>query len=93
MLALYCRAQHGTRGELCAACRELEQYALGRLDHCPFGAAKTTCAHCRVHCYRPQMRSRVQAVMRYAGPRMLWRHPLLALWHLWDGWQSNRSQE
>ena len=22
-------------------------------------------------------------VMRYAGPRMLWRHPLLAIRHLW----------
>jgi hypothetical protein len=31
------------------------------------------------------MREQVRAVMRYAGPRMLWRHPILALEHLWDG--------
>jgi hypothetical protein len=27
------------------------------------------------------MRARIQTVMRYAGPRMLWRHPVLALRH------------
>jgi hypothetical protein len=31
------------------------------------------------------MRERVTAVMRYAGPRMLLRHPWLALRHLLDG--------
>jgi hypothetical protein len=24
-------------------------------------------------------------VMRYAGPRMLWQHPWLCLWHVVDG--------
>jgi hypothetical protein len=23
--------------------------------------------------------------MRYAGPRMIWEHPWLSLWHLLDG--------
>jgi hypothetical protein len=27
----------------------------------------------------------MRTVMRYAGPRMLWRHPLLAVAHLIDG--------
>jgi hypothetical protein len=31
------------------------------------------------------MRERVAEVMRFAGPRMVWRHPLLALAHLRDG--------
>jgi len=32
------------------------------------------------------MRARVRDVMRFAGPRMLTRHPYLALMHLWvDG--------
>jgi hypothetical protein len=30
------------------------------------------------------MRDQVKAVMRYAGPRMLWRHPVLAIAHLID---------
>jgi hypothetical protein len=24
--------------------------------------------------------------MRYSGPKMLWKHPVLSLWHLMDGW-------
>jgi hypothetical protein len=31
------------------------------------------------------MREQVRAIMRYAGPRMLLRHPVLALMHVWDG--------
>jgi hypothetical protein len=83
MIALHCRALHGgRRRELCAACAELRAYAELRLRRCPFGAEKPTCANCRVHCYRPEMRARVRAMMRFAGPRMLLRHPYLALMHL-----------
>jgi len=31
------------------------------------------------------LREHVRIVMRYAGPRMLWRHPILAVRHLIDG--------
>jgi hypothetical protein len=33
------------------------------------------------------MRRRIRAVMRYAGPRILFRHPMLALRHMLDGLQ------
>jgi len=56
-----------------------------RLDQCPFQEAKTTCVKCPVHCYKPAMRERIRVVMRYAGPRMLWQHPVLAFYHLFDG--------
>jgi len=82
MIDIYCRGQHGTRSQLCADCAELRDYALARLDRCPFQEQKPTCANCTVHCYKPVMRERVRAVMRYAGPRMIWRHPILALLHL-----------
>jgi hypothetical protein len=85
MIRLYCADHHGTRGELCDACASLRDYALLRLDRCPFGEGKTTCAKCPVHCYRPAEREEIRAVMRYAGPRMILRHPILALWHLIDG--------
>ena len=83
MIGIYGRRRHGGgRRALCADCRELHDYAQGRLAHCPFGADKPTCANCRVHCYRAAMRERVRDVMRFAGPRMLARHPYLALMHL-----------
>ena len=85
MIRIYCRGQHGAAGQLCAACAELHAYAMARLDRCPFGAEKPTCANCTVHCYKTDRREEIRAVMRYAGPRMLWRHPLLAVLHLLDG--------
>lgn len=85
MIGIYCQAHHRPTAGLCAECAELLGYAFCRLDRCPFGADKMTCARCPIHCYKPAMRQRVRAVMRYAGPRMLWRHPVLAIWHMLDG--------
>lgn len=83
MLRMYCRAHHGaTERELCPDCAALHDYAHRRLARCVFGEAKPTCATCTVHCYKPAMRNQVRRVMRWAGPRMLWRHPLLAIRHL-----------
>jgi hypothetical protein len=72
-------------GELCEECGALLAYARARLDRCPYGIDKPTCAKCTTHCYRPAMREQVRAVMRYAGPRMVREHPILAAAHLTDG--------
>ena len=84
MIGLHCRALHGGRGALCAECEALRAYAERRLEKCPFAEEKPTCVACPVHCYEAAMRERVRAVMRYAGPRMLLRHPVLAVRHLID---------
>lgn len=85
MIRLYCREQHGAEAGLCPQCQALNEYALQRVERCPFGAEKPTCAKCLVHCYKPEMRVQVRTVMRYAGPRMLLHHPGLAVQHLVDG--------
>jgi hypothetical protein len=93
MIELYCRDHHSSeqsqigtpKGALCADCQELVAYARARLERCPFQEDKTTCVKCPVHCYKPSMRERVRVVMRYAGPRMLYKHPVLAVRHLLDG--------
>jgi len=85
MIRIYCHGVHGTPEGLCDECTALAAYARQRLARCPFGALKPTCAKCPIHCYAPGMRERIRAVMRYAGPRMLLRHPLLAVGHLVDG--------
>ncbi len=82
MIAIYCRAHHGARSEPCAECAELLDYAASRVAKCPFGVDKPVCNQCEVHCYAPEKRARVQEVMRYAGPRMPTRHPVLAIRHL-----------
>ncbi|MFO0892282.1 MAG: nitrous oxide-stimulated promoter family protein [Isosphaeraceae bacterium] len=87
MIGIYCRGRHG-QGRPCSECRELLDYAHCRLDRCPFGERKPTCVNCPIHCYRQAMRDRIKEVMRYAGARMLTRHPILAVLHLLDGRRS-----
>jgi hypothetical protein len=84
MIGMYCKGNH--HGEtLCPECGNLQEYALKRLENCPFAEGKTTCAKCPVHCYQPQMRERIRKVMRYAGPRMIYTHPIQAIYHILDG--------
>ena len=85
MVHIYCKNKHGIESELCSECSELFEYAKMRLDKCPFQEKKSTCAKCLVHCYQPEMREKVKQVMRYAGPRMLLHHPVLAIHHVIDG--------
>ena len=84
MIRVHCRNLHGGGKALCAGCEELRLYVERRLEKCPFAEEKPTCVKCPVHCYEATMRERVRQVMRYAGPRMLLRHPILALLHLRD---------
>lgn len=90
MLRIHCQDRHADRAHdeqgLCPECAELLAYARKRLAGCTYGPTKPTCANCRIHCYGAKQRESVREVMRYAGPRMLWRHPLLALAHVFvDG--------
>lgn len=83
MIKLYCHKNHGMKEEeLCPECNELLNYAQERSRRCPFMKTKTFCSNCKVHCYKPQMRERIRAVMRFSGPRMLWHHPLMVTWHV-----------
>jgi len=91
MVDLYCAAHHQVReAGLCAECRGFMNYAELRLRKCPYGEDKPTCANCPIHCYKPERREQARAIMRYAGPRMLLRHPLLAIAHQLDGFRKSR---
>ncbi|MFC2018621.1 nitrous oxide-stimulated promoter family protein [Chloroflexota bacterium] len=90
MIAIYCRKQHASDG-LCPTCHELADYARERLTRCPFREGKTTCAKCPVHCFKPAEREEIKAVMRYSGPRMIYRHPALAIFHFIDGLRKEPS--
>ncbi len=91
MVRCYCHGHHDTAAALCRECRELLDYATLRLERCRFGAGKPTCANCPVHCYQRHRRDQMKVIMRYAGPRMLWQHPILSLWHWWDGFRQAPS--
>ena len=84
MIRMHCRANHRTSGTLCPECEGLLDYARKHLNRCPYQGDKTTCAKCPTHCFKPEMREKIRQVMRYAGPRMIYRHPIMALLHLLD---------
>jgi hypothetical protein len=83
MMELYCRGNHSSN-ELCAECVALLEYAHKKLEKCPFQEGKPTCGKCPVHCYSPDRREKIRAVMRYSGPRMMFTHPIATIWHLID---------
>ena len=87
MIQIYCRGLHKSE-DLCEECSSLWDYAEERLSKCPFGIEKPTCQNCTVHCYKSEMRQQIREIMRYAGPRMIWHHPVMAIRHL----MHNREQ-
>ncbi|WP_083848442.1 nitrous oxide-stimulated promoter family protein [Thiorhodovibrio frisius] len=96
MTALYCRDHHqGAKPAdgLCAECADLFDYAQTRLDYCPFGESKYACADCQIGCYTEEMATATRNLMRYAGPRLWRRHPILALFHFLDGHLLHRAPD
>ncbi|MEN6589356.1 MAG: nitrous oxide-stimulated promoter family protein [Proteiniphilum sp.] len=90
MVAIYCRSAHGATEQLCEECNTLLAYALQRLERCPYGEEKPTCASCPIHCYKKDMRQKIKEVMRTAGPRMLFLHPIDTVKHFHQEHRRNR---
>ncbi|MEJ2242306.1 MAG: nitrous oxide-stimulated promoter family protein [Candidatus Bathyarchaeota archaeon] len=86
MIHVYCKGHHNTQGDLlCDDCTKFLDYAYVRLEKCPFQEEKSTCGKCLVHCYQPEMREKAKKIMRYSGPRLIYKSPILALHHVFDG--------
>lgn len=86
MISIYCSHHHKNRhGKgLCPECAEVQKYVDDRLSHCPHGESKPTCRMCTIHCYRRDMREKIIEIMKYAGPRMMFLHPIAAFKHLFS---------
>ncbi len=82
MVQLYCREHHQENDMVCSECIKLIEYSRERLRKCPFHNQKVTCGKCSVHCYKKDMQQKIIEVMRYSGPKMIWKHPIIALQHL-----------
>lgn len=91
MIYIYCAAKHGSTQALCSDCEDLRKYALKRVAHCKFEESKPTCQKCPVHCYSNSMREQIREVMRYAGPRMIYKNPVLAIKHILKGIKRSSS--
>jgi hypothetical protein len=88
MTKIYCRDHHHQGDGLCSECEQFLTYANTRLERCRFGPEKPTCAKCPVHCYQRERREQVRVIMRYAGPRMMWEHPIMSVRHWLDGFRK-----
>lgn len=91
MVALYCadhhddadRTERAYSGEaVCPECRAIDEYCVTRTERCRSMAVKTNCEECGNHCYAPAQREAIRHIMRYAGPRMIFHHPIAAIRHL-----------
>ncbi|MFH0850665.1 MAG: nitrous oxide-stimulated promoter family protein [Candidatus Bathyarchaeota archaeon] len=83
-IEVYCRTKHRDadktvheydpviRPALCPDCHELLSYSIRRRELCPQDP-KPTCKNCEIHCYRPEMRTRIRGVMRHSGMHMILR--------------------
>jgi len=70
------------RVRLCEECAGHLGYAEKRRALCPKDP-KPFCAHCEIRCYRREEASWQRQVMRYSGPRSMWRgHFLDGLRHM-----------
>ena len=92
MIRIFCKAHHSSDEALCKQCLELSDYASKRLLSCMYGDYKPVCKVCPVHCYSPVKREQMRQVMRWAGPRMIFRNPVFALTHIFDNLKANKTQ-
>ncbi|MGN0099188.1 MAG: nitrous oxide-stimulated promoter family protein [Candidatus Methanomethylophilaceae archaeon] len=82
MVSMYCKWNHDTV-VICPECRKLTEYAFARLDECPYRKeSPSACKGCPTPCYEDDMKDRIRQVMRYSGPRMMFRHPIMTMEHM-----------
>jgi len=84
MIKMFCDHNHDKKGSLCSKCDELTDFANDRINRCVFQEDKPVCSECQIHCYHHDMREKIKTVMRFAGPRMIYRHPIIGIRHLID---------
>ena len=82
MIRYYCRKKHAHK-IVCEDCQALISYAHQCIDRCPFMESKTFCSNCKVHCYQKEKQEQIRKVMRFAGPRMLFHKPGMAMAHMY----------
>ena len=83
MITKYCTKKHNTE-QLCLDCNNLLEYSLKHLVKCPFADNKPACSNCTIHCYSKNYKKKIQEVMRYSGPKMIYEHPKDTILYFFD---------
>ncbi|MBQ9690698.1 MAG: nitrous oxide-stimulated promoter family protein [Eggerthellaceae bacterium] len=95
MVYISCKG-HNHKGRLaggvCPECQDLIDYSFVKIGSCKKGLAKTFCSECDTNCYAPQERESIRQAMRYAGPRMIFHRPLMAIRHAYSMRKKNKAK-
>ena len=87
MVQMYCERIHHHnhyQPKLCPECEETINYALEKSQKCPYKEKASVCETCKIHCYQKEKQEKMKKIMRFSGPKMIFHHPILAIWHLLD---------
>ncbi len=93
MVQIYCNAKHKTKDNLCSECCEFLTYAKDRLSNCPYQVKKPACGVCRLTCYYPEKKEKGLKIFYYSGPRMFYKHPILAIRHMIDAFNNPQKPD
>lgn len=67
-----------SRTPICEACKAMIEDVFRHSERCPHSLYKTFCHECPTPWYSPQKLEAIVPVMHYAGPRLIFSHPLLS---------------
>ena len=84
MIVIFCTGRHQPVDKLCEECRQVLDHVKQAVELCLYKEDKPVCGKCATNCYNPAIKQKLQLIMRYAGPRMMVHHPVLALRHCLD---------
>lgn len=95
MIHIYCRGNHKNSGtnQLCDECNQLLEYSSFRSSKCPHIERTLYCSNCPTPCYKPDMKEQMRVVMKYAGPRFLFKHPIQFTKHVIYDYKTRKRDE
>lgn len=89
MISIYCKGKGHKRKEnqeLCESCNELKIFAFLQINKCVKldTNQKAICGLCKYKCYsrNKEMELKMKEVMKYSGPRMIFKHPIKTIKHV-----------
>jgi len=89
MVEIYCEDHHNTNASLCPDCIVIRDYALKRLENCPYQEKKPVYGKCGLNCYSKKFRDKAEKLFMYSGPRMFLHHPIFGIQHICDSFKNN----
>lgn len=79
--------------ELCPVCLAMVLRSEKKTQYCVHMPYKTLCHLCPRPCYTEKQMEEIRPMMRYSGPRLITKHPILTYRHMREIHRSKRLQK